>query len=200
MKKLMLLCTVILGSLFTLSCEGPRGPQGPQGNQGNDGGNEYPYVMDIRLSFDQNLNDNMATNVVKHPFELHLGDVVLIYIKDGNTNNGSPIWTPLPIRYLVEDTATQKNEELEYLFNFAEKDFEIIARATVPLDFFANVTNPSGSINYVRNQEFRVVYIPALDPVKRTTAQTTNKEIQFLSYDEAVVKYNLQNVEVHKTY
>lgn len=194
MKKIMLICTVVLGSLFTMSCEGPRGPQGPQG------GNEYPYVMDIRLSFDKNLNEHVASNFVTHPIDLHIGDVVLIYIKDGTTKKGDPIWTPLPIRYFVNDAATQKDEELEYLFNFAPEDFEIIARATVPLDFFANASGPNGPMNYIRNQEFRVVYIPALDPIKRTTSQSVKEEVKPLSYDDAVVKYNLQNVEIHKKY
>jgi len=194
MKKLMLLCAVVLGSLFTISCEGPRGPQGPPG------GNEYPYVMDIRLSFDKNLKENVASNVVRNPIELFLGDVALIYIKDGETKRGEPIWAPLPIRYFVSDSETKKDEELEYLYNFSPDDFEIIARATVPLDFFANVNGPNGPMNYVRNQEFRVVYIPGLNPVKKNAMNAVQGEEKPLSYDEAVVKYNLQNVEVHKRY
>lgn len=194
MKKLILVCTVVLGALFTVSCEGPRGPQGPPG------GNEFPYVMDIRLSFDKNLEATMATNVVANPIELFLGDVVLIYIKEGETKRGEPIWAPLPIRYFVQDAETKKDEELEYTFNFSPDDIEIIASATLPLDFFANAEGPNGRINYVRNREFRVVYVPGLNPEKKNTVNAVQNEVKSLSYDEAVVKYNLQKAEVHKKY
>lgn len=191
MKKIMLLCAVVLGGLFTISCEGPRGPQG---------GNEYPYVAEYSLSFDRNLNVDIASQVVKNPFELHIGDVALIFIEDGKTNNGNPVWVPLPARYFVGDEASGRTEELEYFYNFSANDFEIIARGSTMLDFFANARGEKGPINHLRNRIFRVVFVPGLDPVNRNATQATSTDATPLSYDEAVVKYNLQKVEVHKKY
>lgn len=185
----MLLCAVVLGSLFTVSCEGPRGPEGPPG------GNEFANVFEYHLNFNQNLNSNIASQIVKHPTKVYLGDAVFIYVLEKTDKNGDPIWSPLPMRYFVENTTTQQDEELEYIYNFGLQDFEIVARATAPLGLFNGDKNNPG---YVTDMVFRVVYVGGKDPIQKKASAQANKEETPLSYDELLLKYNLTNSPVKK--
>ncbi|MGG5506683.1 MULTISPECIES: hypothetical protein [unclassified Myroides] len=188
MKKLMLLCAVVIGSLFAASCEGPRGPKG-------DG--EFSNVFEYRLSFNQNLNANIATQVVRHSIPVYLGDMVAIYVMEETDKNGDPIWAPLPIRFFVEDSAAQKDEELEYVYNYGLDDFKITARATAPLGLFNGSKKDPG---YVTDMIFRVVYIEGKDPIQRSNATAIAEDLQPLSYDELLLKYNLTKAPVKKMY
>lgn len=191
MKKLMLLCAVILSSLFTISCEGPRGPKG-------DG--EFSSVYEYRLSFNQNLNNNIAHQDVRHPLPVYLGDAVMIYVMEETDTKGNPIWAPLPMRYFVEDEVTQQDEELEYIYNYGLDDFRITARATAPLGFFNGKPGSKDNPGYVTNMIFRVVYIEGKDPIQRNNAVSSTNEAKPLSYDELLMKYNLTNAPVKKMY
>lgn len=201
MKKIMLLCAVVVGSLFTLSCEGPRGSQGMPGPEGPPGdGAEYANIFEYHLSFNQNLDSNIADQVVKHPTKVYLGDAVMIYVLEETDKNGSPIWSPLPMRYFVENTATQKDEELEYIYNYGLDDFKIIARATAPLGLFNGTPGSKDDLGYVTDMIFRVVYIPGKDPVQKNAAIKTTAEEKPLSYDELLLKYDLTKSPVKKMY
>ncbi|EHQ41471.1 MULTISPECIES: hypothetical protein [Myroides] len=191
MKKLILVCTVVLGALFTVSCEGPRGPQGPPG------GNEIANVFEYHLNFNQNLNANIASQIVKHPTKVYLGDAVFVYVLEKTDKNGDPIWSPLPMRYFVENTTTQKDEELEYIYNFGLDDFEIVARATAPLGMFNGIPGDKNNPGYVTDMIFRVVYVAGKDPIQRNAA-VQSKDVAPLSYDELLLKYNLTNSPVKK--
>lgn len=207
MKKLMLLCAVVLGSLFTISCEGPSGPQGmpgpsgPEGPEGPAGGGaEYAKVFEYHLSFNQNLDSNIAVQKVQHPTKLYLGDAVFIYVLDRTDEDGNPIWTPLPIRYFVLDNATQKDEELEYIYNFGAKEFEIVARATAPLGLFNGTPGSKNDPGYVTDMIFRVVYVAGKDPVQKNAAVKVKADENTLSYDDLLLKYNLTKSPVKKMY
>lgn len=200
----MLVCAVVLGSLFTTSCEGPRGPQGMPGPSGPEGpaggGAEYAKVFEYHLSFNQNLNTNIAKQVVKHPTEMYLGDAVFIYVLDRTDEKGDPIWTPLPIRYFVQDNVTQQDEELEYIYNYGAVNFEIIARATAPLGLFNGTPGSEKDPGYVTNMIFRVVYVAGTDPVQKNAAVKAVADEKPLSYDELLLKYNLTKSPVKKMY
>ncbi|MCS4239041.1 hypothetical protein M2306_000394 [Myroides gitamensis] len=191
MKKLILVCTIVLGALFTVSCEGPRGPQGPPG------GNDIANVFEYHLNFNQNLNANIASQIVKHPTKVYLGDAVFVYVLEKTDKNGDPIWSPLPMRYFVENTTTQKDEELEYIYNFGLDDFEIVARATAPLGMFNGIPGDKNNPGYVTDMIFRVVYVAGKDPIQRNAA-VQSKDVAPLSYDELLLKYNLTNSPVKK--
>jgi len=205
MKKLILVCAVVLGALFTVSCEGPSGPQGIPGRDGVEGpegppggGAEYAKVFEYHLNFNQNLNANIASQIVKHPTKVYLGDAVFVYVLERTDKNGKPIWSPLPMRYFVENTETQKDEELEYIYNFGLDDFEIVARATAPLGMFNGVPGDKNNPGYVTDMIFRVVYVAGKDPVQKNAAIPSNKDTTPLSYDELLLKYNLTNSPVKK--
>ena len=204
MKKLMLMCAIVVGSLVTLSCEGPRGSQGMPGPEGPEGpaggGAEYAKIFEYHLSFNQNLDSNMADQVVKHPTKVYLGDAVMIYVLEETDKNGNPIWSPLPMRYFVENTATQRDEELEYIYNYGLDDFKIIARATAPLGLFNGTPGSKDDLGYVTDMIFRVVYIAGKDPVQKNAAVKATADEKPLGYDELLLKYNLTKSPVKKMY
>lgn len=189
MKRMAMLFALIVSGIIFSNCEGPEGPPGPT---------VYPYVTDIKLNFDGDLNANIASQLVRHDVKLYQGDVVLIFVMEDTDNEGNPIWSPLPQRYFVYDNATQQDEELEYIYNYGVNDFEIIARATAPLDIFnGNGSHPG----FLKNMIFRIIYVPGADPVQKfNSTNSSNSEIHSLSYDEVVAKYNLQNINVVKKY
>ncbi len=187
MKKLVLLFTVVITGLFVASCEGPQGPQGPSG------GADYANVFEYHLNFDKNLNGTQSENTVKHPIKVYNGDVLLIYVLKEIDKNKNPIWEPLPKRYFVTNQGNQY--ELEYTYNFGLNDFQIIADADAPLRLFNG--NGGNDIGVLHDMIFRVVYIAGKNPVYRTNSIQSVNEAP-LSYEAAVAKYNLQNIEVVK--
>lgn len=187
MKKLIFLVTCVISGLFITSCEGPQGPQGPPG------GNEYANIFEYRLNFDKNLNNTFAENTVKHPIKVYDGDVLLIYILRETDKHNNPIWEPLPKRYFVSSQGNQY--ELEYTYNFGLNDFQIIADADAPLRLFNG--NGKDDIGVLHDMIFRVVYIGGENPIFRTNSIKTVSNSP-LSYEAAVAKYNLQNIEVVK--
>lgn len=198
----MLLCAVVLGSLFTVSCEGPRGPQGPQGPNG---GYEPANVFEYHLSFNQNLNANIAGQTVKHPTKVYFGDALMVFVFEGiDKKNNSPIWSPLPIRYFVEDTATNKDEELEYIYRYGLDDFTIEARATAPLGLFNGTPGKDDDPGFVTDMIFRVVYIAGKDPVQKSASvkqgANANPIEKPMSYEEVLIKYDLTKSPVKKMY
>lgn len=187
MKKLILLVTCVITGLFITSCEGPQGPQGPPG------GNDYANIFEYHLNFDKNLNNTQSENTIKHPIKVYSGDVLLIYVLRETDKNGNPIWESLPKRYFVTNQGIPY--ELEYTYNFGLNDFQIIADANGPLRLFNG--NGGNDIGVLHDMIFRVVYIGGKNPVFKTN-NIKAMDNSPLSYEAAVAKYNLQNVEVVK--
>ncbi|MCC9043803.1 hypothetical protein LNQ81_14075 [Myroides sp. M-43] len=201
MKKIAMLFAFVASSLLIAGCEGSTGPQGPPGQT------MYPFVEDIRVSFDTNLNSFSQTYTHKNnpKVKVYDGDVVLVFVMDGNTKDGLPIWAPLPKRFFVDvkEGEVKIEKELEYSYTFSRYDVEIDAKANAALGNF----NGDGKDHpgFLKNMIFRLVYIPGNDPVVSTKSVKTNNDTKksgntTLSYEEAVRKYNLEDVKVVKNY
>ncbi|ALU27219.1 MULTISPECIES: hypothetical protein [Myroides] len=192
MKKIAMLFAFVATSLL-VGCEGSTGPQGPPGPPGV---GEFPYVMETTLSFDKNLNDSYLTLPVKHPVELFKGDVILVFIKDVDSSSKEPRWYALPKKFYTKVDGVEK--DLEYSYAFSPDQVDIIAEANAPLiNFNGNNTTPS----VLRNQVFRIMYIPGADPkIRNNSLNVSTKGATTLSYEEAVRKYNLEDVKVVKKY
>lgn len=204
MKKIAMLFAFVASSLLIVGCEGSTGPQGPPGPPGI---GEVPFVEDIRVSFDTNLNSVSQTYTHKNnpKVKVYDGDVVMVFVMDGNTKDGLPIWAPLPKRFFVdvEEGGAKIEKELEYSYTFSRYDVEIDAKANAALGNF----NGDGKDHpgFLKNMIFRLIYIPGKDPVistKSIKANDNNKSSgnTTLSYEEAVRKYNLEDVKVVKNY
>ncbi len=192
MKKLGIIVAFIAGALFLGSCEGPTGPEGPGGPA------IYPEVYEYKLDFNKDLNASVVSQLVKNPVKVFDGDVALVYLMTDLTQDDRPIWSPLPHRYFVTNSSTNKEEELEFNYNFSIYDIEFTASSAGKLGIF----NGDGQDHpgFLKNRIFRVVYVPAQDPIQKKASADSKNDRTPLSYDEAVLKYNLQNVKVNKQY
>lgn len=190
MKKLSLIVAFITGALFLGSCEGPTGPEGKPGPA------IYPEIFEYSFSFDGDLDKNVVGYLQQAPVKVYEGDIVLAYIMTDVTKDNKRIWTPMPYRYFVTDIDTNKEEELEFTYNFSPYDIEITASASTKLRLFNG--DAQGKNSLLKDRVFRVAYIPAQNP-RQVNKSVEGKNVRTpLSYEEAVAKYNLQNVTVKK--
>ena len=142
-------------------------------------------------------DDFFICEFIKHPNGFVDGDLVFVFIADKFSNDGKPLFSPLPTRYFVDVDKVEK--ELEYSYNYSPYDTEIVARANAPLGFF----NGDGDKHegFIKNMIFRIVYIPGSTPVIGTKSDNSKEsEKTSLSYEEVVRKYNLEDVKVVKKY
>ena len=167
MKKLFSLLLVATLTTTFVSCE-------------SDDNNYYEdydtisSVYDIRnVDFSYNNGYSIYRQFVN---PLYGSDVVLVYKQTGTTSNGNPIWELLPKTYYLND-----GNEVDYTFDFTSNDVTIYTGGTFDL---------SGS-QFIRNQTFRIVVIPANYGKGSNTVDTKN-------YDEVIRYYNI-NDRVTKT-
>ena len=127
----------------------------------------YPVVLDLNnVSFSNDAENgyNINRSFTK---PLISTDVVLIYRKAGSASDGSPVWQSLP-RTLYLDNGN----ELDYDFDFSRNDIMIYANGNYDI---------STTMQYLNNQTFRVVLVPA-------SAGGKNANVDYNDY-ESVIKY-----------
>lgn len=136
---------------------------------------DYPAVYDLRnVNFSYNATDGWTYGQsFKNP--LLDQDYVVIFRQTGTSGN-APVWQQIP-RTLYLDQG-----ELDYDFDFSKNDFMIYAGGTYDLS-----TTPQ----YLNNQTFRVVLVPAV-----YGKNATLEDLQKLSYEEIVAKYNIDESKV----
>ncbi len=174
MKRIFLLLTAI--TFFGLnSCTVNEGAPGRDGYDGQDGqGSIISEVFELK-----NINFGFTDNEYKirqtlNP-KIFASDVLLIYRLSGTLDSTTPIWQPLPRTLYLGD-----GKELDYDFDFSKEDFTIYAGGNYPLN-----TTP----NYINDETFRIVIVPGAFSNKGAVSKT-------LSYEEAIVKYNIDDSKV----
>ena len=162
MKRLLSIFLVALMGLFiTVSCTN------------DDGGNYVDNdtisdVYDLRnVSFDYDQGYYLLRNFTR---PLYDSDVVLVY-RQTNTNNNQPVWKLLPNTIYFND-----GNELDYTFDFSKNDVQIYVDGTFDLS----------NTEYIRNQTFRVVVIPA------NYGRNTN-QVDFNDYNAVINYYNIND-------
>ena len=133
MKKLSIICMMILAVLFSASCTkvgpmGPQGPQGPagpvgpvgpvgpQGPAGNDGNDGYVNVASSTLTINSNdwqwVNDCQWMVEIDYPAindnVFNYGAVFVYMDVDG-------AWSQVPLTYYYQDIITHENGEEEII-------------------------------------------------------------------------------------
>ena len=133
MKKLSIICMMILAVLFSASCTkvgpmgpqgsqgpagpvGPVGPQGPAGNDGNDGNDGYVNVASSTLTINSNdwqwVNDCQWMVEINYPAindnVFNYGAVFVYMDVDG-------AWSQVPLTYYYQDVITYENGEQELI-------------------------------------------------------------------------------------
>lgn len=136
---------------------------------------DYPAVYDLRnVNFSYNATDGWT---YRQSFTNPLldQDYVVIFRQTGTSGN-TPVWQQIP-RTLYLDQG-----ELDYDFDFSKNDFMIYAGGTYDLS-----TTPQ----YLNNQTFRVVLVPAV-----FGKNATLEDLKKLSYEEIIAKYNIDESKV----
>lgn len=167
MKKFLPLLLILISSIFIFSCK----------DDDDDYVNvevDYPAVYDLNVNFTFNATDGwFFSQSFNNP--LLDQDYVVIYRQAG-TENGAVVWQPIPRTLYLEQG------ELDYDFDFTKNDFLIYAGGTYDIS-----TTPQ----YLNNQRFRVVLVPAV------FGKNANVEdIRKMSYEEVIAKYNIDDSKV----
>ena len=136
---------------------------------------DYPAVYDLRnVNFSYNATDGWNYGQsFKNPMLDQ--DYVVIFRQTGTSGN-APVWQQIP-RTLYLDQG-----ELDYDFDFSKNHFMIYAGGTYDLS-----TTPQ----YLNNQTFRVVLVPAV-----YGKNATLEDLKKLSYEEIIAKYNIDESKV----
>ncbi|MCG2792414.1 MAG: hypothetical protein L6262_02550 [Weeksellaceae bacterium] len=168
MKKFFPLLLLMMASVLILSCN-------------NDDDNyvpvevDYPAVYDLNVNFSYNTTDGW-NYYQKFNQPLLDQDYVTIFRQSG-TESGTPVWQQIPrTLYLPQG-------ELDYDFDFTKYDFLIYAGGTYDL-----TTTPQ----YLNNQKFRVVLVPAVFGGKTTNITDLSK----MSYEQIISQYQIDDSKV----
>lgn len=166
MKKLFPFLLVLITSFFLFNCKEDDDVQVQV---------DYPAVYDLRnVNFSYNATDGWTYGQnFNNP--LLDQDYVVIFRQTGTSGN-APVWQQIP-RTLYLDQG-----ELDYDFDFSKNDFMIYAGGTYDLS-----TTPQ----YLNNQTFRVVLVPAV-----YGKNATSEDLKKLSYEEIIAKYNIDDSKV----
>lgn len=166
MKKLFPFLLVLITSFFLFNCKEDDDVQVQV---------DYPAVYDLRnVNFSYNATDGW-TYGQSFTNPLLDQDYVVIFRQTGTSGN-TPVWQQIP-RTLYLDQG-----ELDYDFDFSKNDFMIYAGGTYDLS-----TTPQ----YLNNQTFRVVLVPAV-----FGKNATLEDLKKLSYEEIIAKYNIDESKV----
>lgn len=131
----------------------------------------YPVVYDLRnVNFDLVNGTFMILRTFNNP--MYDTDMLLIYMQNGVTNNGSPIWQLLPINFYLAD-----GNEVDYNFDFSRYDFAIYAGGTFNL----------AGTSYVTNKTFRIVFIPA------SYGKNADNQVDYSDYESVINYYNIDD-------
>ncbi len=138
MKKIIPFCLLALFGLISFNCTSD------DDDQVYVDYDTYPVAYDLNnVSFELVNNSFQIARTFTDPmFET---DMLLIYMKVGNTNNNAPIWQQIPYTMYLSD-----GNEVDYNFDFSRFDFVIYAGGTFNL-----------TPEFTQNKTFRVLIIPA---------------------------------------
>ena len=135
----------------------------------------YPVVLDINnVNFD---NDAQNGYHIERSFTSPLmsTDVVLIYRKGGSATDGSAIWQLIPRTIYLDG-----GNELDYDFDFTKNDIMIYANGNYDI---------SATPEYLNNQTFRVVLVPA-------SAGAKSASVNYTDYDSVIRYFKIDDSKV----
>ncbi len=168
MKKIVSILALAAVSFGAVSCSNDRDVVVQQ-QPDND---TYPVAYDITETFRKNADDEyLVSKEFNRP--LQGSDVILVYRLSG-VDGEAKVWQALPrTLYLNEG-------ELDYDYDFTANDLLLKVGGTYDIS-----TTPQ----YLNNQTFRVVFVPA---------STGKMKIDYSNYEEVAKFYNLKEEKVTK--
>lgn len=131
----------------------------------------YSVVYDATGTFAASNGYNLAFDF---PQVLYPSDVVLVYRRAG-TFNGNTVWQPLPRTVYLNNG---NGDEFDYDFDFTVNDVQIYVDATD--------INAVPAADYLNNQTFRIVIVPA----------SFGGKVDLSSYEKVIKHYNIDDTKV----
>lgn len=144
---------------------------------------ETNKMLDITgtLSNSNNFAINQGITIQKN-------DIVLVYRRVGNA------WQMIPKNYYLDDVANYPSgRELEYNFVFDTSKVQIRTESNFNQ---ATEITPSEATNYLINQTFRVVLVPAEKGQVNKTSGNVSKTLDYSDYNAVSKYYNLSESQV----
>lgn len=171
MKKIIPFVFASFFALSAFSCQSDDDYVQPIDNVDYD---TYPVVFDLKnVNFD--LVDNVFTISRTLNTPMYDTDVMLIYMQNGATNDGSPIWQQIPINFYLAG-----GNEVDYNFDFSKYDFQIYAGGTFDLT----------GTTYVNNKTFRIVFVPA------SFGKNEDNQVDYSNYESVINYYKIDDANV----
>lgn len=169
MKKLFSLLMIAVLGFFVISCT--TDDSRDNNYQDND---TYPIVVDVNASF-HNVN---GTYTISRTFNspIPATDVILVYRKSG-MDGSNTIWQQIPRTMFLNEG------ELDYDFDFTRADVAIYAGGDIDIA----AQNATFMSNYINNQTFRVVFVPASTGKAAVDYSDYNAVIKFYGIDDSKV-------------
>lgn len=168
MKKYFSLMLLAIFALLIVSC-----------NDDDDvvDNDTYPAVADITRSFTASDDFNNLYGIYEtFSSPIPSTDVILVYRLDDSS--GTAVWKLLPKTYYFNEGG-----ELDYTFDFTSRDIQISAEA----NFNLTTTTTEFKNEYLNNQTFRVVFIPASGKTSRVNFENYNEVINYFNIDDSSV-------------
>jgi len=170
MKRIIPLLVTVF-AVFSYSCNSDDDYVQPIDNVDYD---TYPVVYDLRnVNFDYVDGVFMINRTFNNP--MYDSDVLLVYMQNGSTNDGSPIWQPIPITFYLSG-----GDEVDYNFDFSAYDVAIYASGNFELN----------GTSYVNNKTFRLVFVPA------SFDKTTDNQVDYNDYESVIRHFNIDDTHV----
>ncbi|WP_250253623.1 hypothetical protein [Chryseobacterium sp. Marseille-Q3244] len=178
MKKILPLILLAGVGFLTYSCDNSNDdPVVVNPGKDND---TFPIMTDATGSFTAANNYTLISDI-----SIQATDVVLVYKKEGN------LWQQIPKTYYLNDvTGLPTNRQLDYNFKFNSSVVNVETKANFNQ---GTQMTPSETSNYLTNQTFRIVLVPA-DPAKKSAKAANSVDLS--DYNAVVKYYNLDESKI----
>ncbi|TLV03601.1 hypothetical protein [Dyadobacter luticola] len=178
MNKKLIPLLLVLVAIFQ-GCRGPEGPPGPEGGSVDIVGTTFD-LTGVNFTADQDYQFGLTYAAAK--VKVLESDAVLVYILWGTVKSeGQDVNA---YRLLPQTAFFTNGGILTYNFDQTKNDFSIF------LD--GNVNRATLSDDYTKNQEFRIVVVPA------DFAARTNGTVDFKDYNAVVKHFNIDESKIRK--
>ncbi len=171
MKKFLPVLLLAFVSLFIFSCD-----DNSSDNVAYQDNDTYSQMRDVTGSFNSG-----NTYAFTQGINIQSTDVVLVYRKAGSA------WQQLPYTWYLDSSTSPSARKFDYNFVFDSQNVQI--RIDNPNFNLSSMSSTEVS-NYLNNQTFRIVLVPA-------SSGKTN--IDYSDYNAVVKYYNLDESKVIKT-
>lgn len=183
MRKILPLILLAGVGFLTYSCDNSSNDPVvvPNPNPNPVDNDTFPIMKDLTGTF--TATDKYVLNA---DINIQTTDVVLVYRKAGNA------WQQIPKTVYVDPSTSASPRKFDYNFVFDNKTVQV--RIDDP-NFSLGSMSQAEVNNYLTNQTFRIVLVPA-DPAKKAARTSSSSSVDFGDYNAVVKYYNIDESKV----